>query len=122
MFLQKFPHCVPIAQVGDLEKCSVVRERKKRTCLPNIKHFVMYTLTVLSMGLIFVISWSVMDGMILLKPNFKDNFEGEIFLQKEPLAKLLLHALTSAYSLLLALSEGEHHSPGLLLDFLWLLN
>lgn len=59
--------------------------------------------------------------MILFKLNFKDNFEGEILLQKEPLAKLL-HILTSAYSLLLALSQREHQSPGLLLDFLWLLN
>lgn len=62
-----------------------------------------------------------MHGMILFKSNFKDNFEGEILLQKEPIAKLL-RVLTSAYSLLLALSQGEHHSTGLLLDFLWLLN
>lgn len=30
-----------------------------------------------------------MDGTILFKPHFKDNFEGEILLQKELLAKLL---------------------------------
>lgn len=82
----------------------------------------LYTLTVLSMGLIFVISCSETEGIILLKPNFKNNFEGEILLQKEPLAKILLHALTSAASLLLALSQGERHNPGLLLDVLWLLN
>lgn len=35
-----------------------------------------------------------MHGMIVLKPNFNDNFEDEILLKKEPLAKLL-HILTS---------------------------
>lgn len=55
------------------------KERGKRTCLPNIKHFLMlYTFAVLSMGLIFVIGWSEIDDTILLKPNSKDNFEGEI--------------------------------------------
>lgn len=38
----------------------------------------LYAFTLLSMGLIFVISSSEMDDMILLKPNSKDNLEGEI--------------------------------------------
>lgn len=75
----------------------------------------------LSVKLILNISWSEMDDMILFKPMLKDSFEGEISLQKESLAKLLLHALTSAYLLLLALSQGDRLSPELLLDFLWLL-
>lgn len=49
----------------------------------------LYMFTVLSMRHIFVISWSEMDGMILFKPHFKGNIEGEILLEKEPLAKLL---------------------------------
>lgn len=58
--------------------------------MPNINHFLMlYMFTVLSMRHIFVISWSEMDGMILFKPHFKGNIEGEILLEKEPLAKLL---------------------------------
>lgn len=44
-----------------------------------------HMLTVPSMGLIFLVSWSKMDGMILFKLNFKDNSEGAILLQKEPL-------------------------------------
>lgn len=51
-------------------------QRDKRSCLPDLKHF--------QSSFIFGICWSEMYGMTLFKPYFKDNFEGEILLQKEP--------------------------------------
>jgi len=55
----------------------------------------LYVLTVLPVGLIFVISWSVMDGIILFKHNFKDNFEGEIFFMEGALSKTIACTDTS---------------------------